>query len=37
MMRNTTREQTAEAKRTQKLEQLPAELDAEGLSIRLGN
>jgi hypothetical protein len=37
MMRNTAREQTAGAKRTQKLEQLTAELDAKGLSIRLGD
>jgi len=37
MMRNTAREQTAEAKRPHKLEQLTAELDAKGLSIRLGD
>jgi hypothetical protein len=36
MRRNTTREQTADAKRTQNLEQLTAELDAKRLSIRLG-
>jgi hypothetical protein len=37
MMRDTAREQTAEAKRPRKLEQLTAELDAKGLSIRLGH
>jgi hypothetical protein len=37
MMRDTARDQTAEAKRPRKLEQLTAELDAKGLSIRLGH
>jgi hypothetical protein len=35
-MRNTAREQTADAKRTEKLEKTTAEIDAEGLSISLG-
>jgi hypothetical protein len=36
-MRNTAREQTANAKRTEKLEKTTAEIDAKGLSIRLGD
>jgi hypothetical protein len=36
-MRNTAREQTAKAKRTKKLENTVAEIDAKGLSIRLGD
>ena len=36
-MRNTAREQTANAKRAEKLEKTTAEIDAKGLSIRLGD
>ena len=36
-MRNTAREQTANAKRTEKLERSTAEIDAKGLSIRLSD
>jgi hypothetical protein len=36
-MRNTAREQTANAKRTEKLEKTTAEIDAKGLRIRLGD
>jgi hypothetical protein len=36
-MRNTAREQTASAKRTEKVDKTTAEIDAKGLSIRLGD
>jgi hypothetical protein len=36
-MRNTAREQTANAKRPEKLEKTTAEIDSRGLSIRLGD
>ena len=35
-MRNTTREETAKARRTKKLKETTAEIEAKGLSIRLG-
>jgi hypothetical protein len=36
-MRNTAREQTANAKRTEKVDRTTAEIKAKGLNIRLGN